>query len=291
MKIAVLGAVSGTTPDEYNIFNSYLKVLYKYFDEKDVFSPIALEKFLSDYKEQHKNASLTEVHTEMVKFDLKKVREADFVFVDVSLRSTGVGMELTLCSNKNVCLFSKEGTNYSNMVEGLLPDAPVVKYNDTADLERKLDGIVRKKVIELGTFKRDVKKAGCIVVNVENKKIGLIYRKTQNDYTFPKGHMENNETFTECAIRETAEETKRDVSLISKKPIASFNYFDGLADHSFVEYYIGVDIGPSDNTSTDTHELVWTDVDEVESLLSYDSIKDVWRIALPTVNKLLNKKR
>ena len=64
-----------------------------------------------------------------------------------------------------------------------------------------------------------IQKAGCILINKELKKVGLIYRKEYNDYTFPKGHLEKNETLTECAIRETAEETKRVANIIKENPI------------------------------------------------------------------------
>ena len=46
-----------------------------------------------------------------------------------------------------------------------------------------------------------IKKAGTILINLENKKIGVVYRKKQNDYTFPKGHLEKGETILECAVR------------------------------------------------------------------------------------------
>ena len=35
-----------------------------------------------------------------------------------------------------------------------------------------------------------VEKAGCILINKENNKIGLIYRQKQKDYYFTKGHRE-----------------------------------------------------------------------------------------------------
>ena len=55
-------------------------------------------------------------------------------------------------------------------------------------------------------------KAGTILINKD--KIGLIYRDFNNDYTFPKGHVEEGESFLECAIRETNEETKREVKIL-----------------------------------------------------------------------------
>ena len=61
------------------------------------------------------------------------------------------------------------------------------------------------------------KKAGCIVLDVNNKTIALVYREKQNDYSFSKGHREGNETLIECAIRETAEETKENEHQDSRK--------------------------------------------------------------------------
>lgn len=61
-----------------------------------------------------------------------------------------------------------------------------------------------------------VKKAGTILINIENKKIGLVYRPSKNDYTFPKGHLEVGETLQQCAVRETEEETGRKNHLINQ---------------------------------------------------------------------------
>ena len=44
----------------------------------------------------------------------------------------------------------------------------------------------------------------------------FIYRKKQEDYSFPKGHMEKGETIKETAIRETEEETKRAAEIIDE---------------------------------------------------------------------------
>ena len=59
-------------------------------------------------------------------------------------------------------------------------------------------------------------KAGCFLIKKETKEIALIYRKKQNDYSFPKGHVEKGETLKEAAIRETAEETKRIAKIVDE---------------------------------------------------------------------------
>lgn len=34
-----------------------------------------------------------------------------------------------------------------------------------------------------------VKKSGTILLNLNSKQIGLVYRNNRNDYSFPKGHL------------------------------------------------------------------------------------------------------
>ena len=59
-------------------------------------------------------------------------------------------------------------------------------------------------------------KAGCFLINIETKNVALVYRIKQNDYSFPKGHKEDNETLEQCAIRETAEETRRVAEIVKE---------------------------------------------------------------------------
>lgn len=138
----------------------------------------------------------------------------------------------------------------------------------------------------------ETKKAGCILINKENKCIALIYREKQKDYSFPKGHLEPNEDFVTCAIRETAEETKR-VAVIPEKHSPYIERYTTPRGEKCVCYmYIALDDGPSDNTSEDTHEVVWTQFDKVEETLSYESLKVMWRELCNRVKLycLINKK-
>ena len=57
-------------------------------------------------------------------------------------------------------------------------------------------------------------KAGCILINKKQRTIALVVQN--GEYSFPKGHLEKNETIKECAIRETIEETGHDVKILKK---------------------------------------------------------------------------
>ena len=121
-----------------------------------------------------------------------------------------------------------------------------------------------------------VKKAGCILINIEKKEIALVYREKQKDFSFPKGHLEENETLVECAIRETAEETKRDCVLLEENPVYIENYVTPSGEDVEMYYYLSKDIGKSNNSSEDTHPTFWVPFNEVNDKLTYESLKTVW---------------
>ena len=130
-----------------------------------------------------------------------------------------------------------------------------------------------------------IRKAGTILINKHN--IGLIFRENYKDYSFPKGHVEEGENTLECAIRETNEETKRDVIILMEEPIYDEYYKDSKGNDCNCLYYLARDNGTSDNDSEDTHDLVWVDFDEVINVLSYESLKKLWSEIKDTVYKYL----
>ena len=130
-------------------------------------------------------------------------------------------------------------------------------------------------------------KAGCILINKELKKIGLVYRKKLNDYSFPKGHLEENETLSECAVRETTEETGRDCKLISDKEIGVIEYtnYEGQIK---TYIFLALDKGKTNKkiAEKDKEELVWVNYNEVKSKLSYQNLKDFWNKVKEKVEKI-----
>ncbi len=119
-------------------------------------------------------------------------------------------------------------------------------------------------------------KAGCILIDKDTKKVAIIYRKNADDYSFPKGHLEKNETIEECAIRETAEETKRNAVILKEYEPYVERYVTPSGERCVCYMFLALDDGPSDNKSLDTHETLWINFDKVEEVLSYPSLKKMW---------------
>lgn len=136
----------------------------------------------------------------------------------------------------------------------------------------------------------NVIKAGCYVVNLDKRQIALVYRQKQKDYSFPKGHLENGESIEQCAIRETNEEIKRDVEIVKDIPPTIESYVTPSGEECLCYLFVALDKGVSKNDSQDYHPLIWADIDEVENVLSYDSLKQSWKSIKEKIEILLNSK-
>lgn len=123
-----------------------------------------------------------------------------------------------------------------------------------------------------------VKKAGTILLNLQTKKIGLVYRDSEKDYTFPKGHLEAGETLKECAVRETEEETLRANHLLINKEICINTYTTPSGENVENYMYIAIDDGPTSKKIDlkDQENLKWISLNDVENILSYDNLKEFW---------------
>lgn len=132
-------------------------------------------------------------------------------------------------------------------------------------------------------------KAGTILLNIKTKKVGLIFRKILNDYTFPKGHLEQGETLQECAIRETEEETLRANHLLINEEIYTEKYITPSGEKVENHLYIAIDDGPTSKNIAieDREELIWVDPTEVLELLTYEDLKKIWEEIYPKIFEIL----
>ena len=134
-----------------------------------------------------------------------------------------------------------------------------------------------------------VNKAGCILIDCKNKKVGLVYRKKQNDYTFPKGHQEQDESILETAIREVEEETQNFPEILLQLPFSS--YIDSNNNECTTSWFLARTLGKSHKQVDPElqHEVTWVNPDEVEDKLSYDNLKQLWNLVKEKVQEYLEQ--
>lgn len=118
-------------------------------------------------------------------------------------------------------------------------------------------------------------KAGCILVNFEEKEIALVCRN--GEYSFPKGHLEGNETLQECAIRETKEETGHNCHIISDNVIDKLHYQNAKGEEILTNFYLAIDDGITEDIieEKDREITVWKQYQYVETMLDYPNLKEL----------------
>lgn len=131
-------------------------------------------------------------------------------------------------------------------------------------------------------------KAGCILINMETKRIALVCRK--GEFSFPKGHLEEGEKIEECAIRETVEETGHECHLIKEKEIAKINYSNPSGENVENYFFVAMDDGVSKKyiNEDDKEETIWKDFSEIENTLSYENLIELWNNIKNEVKEIID---
>ena len=119
----------------------------------------------------------------------------------------------------------------------------------------------------------------------EPSKIALLYRSKQNDWTFPKGHVEEGESALETTVREIAEETGLPVSDAGGElPPLEYDHSSGnrVVMHMFL---LRSDDDSRLRPEFDGDRVVWVDIDEVADKLSYDNLRDYFSSVIVQVRR------
>jgi 8-oxo-dGTP diphosphatase len=112
-------------------------------------------------------------------------------------------------------------------------------------------------------------KSGVIIVkdDSEPKMVLLIFRHVEQDWSFPKGHIENGETADETATRETLEETGLTVAELTELPphqyVSSHEHYPVYCHMFFTTKYSG-SIKPENSGD----KVGWFSKDEVTQRLT-----------------------
>lgn len=120
-------------------------------------------------------------------------------------------------------------------------------------------------------------KAGSILLSQDHTKACLVHREKLNDISFPKGHIEGNESYLDCAIRETEEETGYSCKPLLTDPLGIITYTN-YEGEVIVFMYLLEECGltTKDIPDCDREEPIWLDLQDVENKLSYSNLKTFW---------------
>jgi ADP-ribose pyrophosphatase YjhB (NUDIX family) len=134
-----------------------------------------------------------------------------------------------------------------------------------------------------------IHKAGALVLSQVNpRNILLLYRGKQQDWSFPKGHVEAGESVEATTRREVAEETGLSTRLLQTLPPMEYDHPSG--DHVVVEMFVV----QSENDAALRAELPddrleWTDCQEVAGRLSYENVRQYYLSVLGAVETAVTK--
>jgi 8-oxo-(d)GTP phosphatase len=102
----------------------------------------------------------------------------------------------------------------------------------------------------------------------------LVHRPAYDDWSFPKGKLEGDETEADAAVREVEEETGLRCTL--DRELGTVSYVDNQGRQKTVRYWeMVVDDGARPVADHEVDDARWVHVEEAEDLLSYPHDRDV----------------
>ncbi len=128
-----------------------------------------------------------------------------------------------------------------------------------------------------------IKEKSCGCIAIYDGKV-LMIKHNKGHWSFPKGHVENNETEIETAIREVKEETNIDVI-----PNEKYRYvetyktdFDSIKD---VIYFIAKPTSfKIKNQEEEVSKAEFVKIEDAINLITYDNTRELFKKALNDIN-------
>ncbi len=123
---------------------------------------------------------------------------------------------------------------------------------------------------------------GTIIIN--EKKV-LIVKMKEGHYGFPKGHVEDDESEIQTALRETKEETNLDVEIISdKRYINKYTMPNGIDKE--VIFFLAKPITNEINLQVEEiSEYIWVPINEITNYFEHKDSFELWESVLPDIKE------
>lgn len=122
--------------------------------------------------------------------------------------------------------------------------------------------------------KKQIQKAGGIIVRTDSngaKEIYLIHRPRHDDWSLPKGHIDEGESHEQAALREIEEETGFRCRVIKKLP--DYMYTLPTGEEAIVYMYEVEYIDNAGNKDNEVDEGAWKPISEAIELISYPTLQ------------------
>lgn len=134
-----------------------------------------------------------------------------------------------------------------------------------------------------------IEKAGAIIFsNVDKDKIALLYRGKQQDWSFPKGHVEQGEGSIQTMIREIKEETGLDVKVL--KVLPNLDYIHPNGDSVSTKMFLVQSIDDSKiKLENSNDDIRWIRINEVAETLSYDNLREYFNRIQSILENIVNR--
>jgi 8-oxo-dGTP diphosphatase len=121
------------------------------------------------------------------------------------------------------------------------------------------------------TIEPEVRAAGGLVVRAGadgSRQVLVVHRPRYEDWSFPKGKLEEGETWEEGALREVEEEAGLRCNI--QGPLGSADYTDNKGRAKRVTYFLMEAIEGVHEPNDEVDEVAWLPFDEAGTRLTYE---------------------
>ena len=121
------------------------------------------------------------------------------------------------------------------------------------------------------------KSCGCIII--DNNKV-LLIQQNQGFWGFPKGHVEDNETEEETALREVKEETNLDVKILGNKKY-KIEYVTDKGNPKEVIFFLASPLNKDiKKQDAEIKNIKWLRFEDALKTITYDNTRELFREVL-----------